>query len=166
VAVVRAEGDGIILLDAAHLSVERTVALAPPPAWLGWLSLIPSIAEAKALDFSARRVVYDASGSYLYVFGEEFHAFDDGTITRRYSGLRAIDLAGGAVVAEALSDTEIDDVVPSADGRSVYVFGMETGKNWTTTHIHVLRRLDAASLRVLAERVFDGWRSVIVQPAR
>jgi hypothetical protein len=48
----------------------------------------------------------------------------------------------------------------------VYVFSLKRRVNVdAVVSPHLLRRLDGATLAIQAQRVFDGWRRVLVRPA-
>jgi hypothetical protein len=88
--------------------------------------------------------------------------------TRRELGLHRIDLEGGRVAAEALVGQPIDQVLPAPDARSLYVFGPKPVEAPTAAAngagSFLLRRLDAATLTVLAEREVDGPRALLALP--
>jgi hypothetical protein len=82
--------------------------------------------------------------------------------------LRRIDLEGGRVAAEALAEQPIDQVLPAPDARSLYVSGPKPGDAAGAVgpggRPFLLRRLDAATLTVLAEREVDGPRALLALP--
>jgi len=157
----------LTLVDAARMVVERTVALTRRSGLLGQWLPAPRVAEAKVLGAGvAREAVFGPDGQHLYVFGWATDLDANDLVVYRGLGVQHVDVARGAIVAEALLGEQAKHVLPAPDGRSLYVLGprgpvtpfIAPGPYW-------LRRLDAHTLAVLAERDFDAYRVPWVRPA-
>ena len=170
-AVVHAAADRVTLIDAATLTVESAHALTRVEGLgdrlLRWLGIAPEVAEAKFMAGRRLEAVFAPSGRHLYVFGAEGSVDDTAEdIQYRGLGLRLIDVDTGRIVAEALDGAEIVNVLPSADGRDVYVNGPTVPWTASTGELsYLLRRLDAGTLETLAEREFPDRRWVVLVTA-
>jgi hypothetical protein len=167
-ALVHADEDAISVIDAERLTVERTVSF-ERQASLGervrdFLTFSPVEVAAKAPSVgTVRRAAFAADGRHLYVWGHERTEGGDGQIVTRGSGLRVVDLVDGAILAEAMDDAVIFDLVPTAGGRYLYVSEVAAAGDSTATFW--LCRLDPLSLSVEAERLVEGAPSILVRPA-
>ena len=164
-AIAHADEDAVTVVDAAGMTIERTVALGRQRGFLdrvrGLLSLVPETASAKAMEGTMLQAAFAADGRRLYLFGSVAHLEDDAPIFGGL-GLRLVDVESGEVIADGLPDAQIERALPTPDGRAVYVAGWEPE---APAGPFVLRRLDAATLDVEAERVFPDYRSLFVRPA-
>jgi len=167
-AIVHADEEAVTLIDGETLEIERTVALTRPTSALeralGWLSLAPQEAAAKVLPATAWQAAFAPDGRRLYAWGFETRqevgeAASERPVTRAL-GLRVIDVESGGIAAEALPDALLNRVVPAPDGRSIYVVGPRAPDELGP---YVLRRLDAETLAVLAEREFPGPIGLVVR---
>ena len=166
-AIVRAFGccvpNGTIwLVDAetGTLVSERTFARSS--SFLDQL-FAPSIAAAKSLDES---VVVTASfspdGQLLYVHAQMTRVDDQGDPRDQYLGMAAVAVRDAVVRGDDIKmeiywyENRVKWTRTSADGRWLYVFLERTGS--ANPKGHYLRRLDASTLKVLAERRFDTYR--------
>ncbi|MGH2535375.1 MAG: hypothetical protein ACRDJW_24200 [Thermomicrobiales bacterium] len=170
-ALVHADVDAVTLIDTARLLVERTVTLSRPIGWedrlIALLPLVPADAAAKgAQEGTALQAVYAADGRHLYVFGSETTTDDEGEVAARSLGLRLIDLkqAEIAVSAEELADEWISRVVPSPNGRDLYVCGFLLADDLTILSPSRLWRLDASTLEVHATRAFPDTLLIRLSP--
>lgn len=171
-AVVHADAEAVTLVDTASLTVARTATLVRPTRLVdrlvAWLPLVPHGAAAKGSEGTTRWAVFDRNGRHLYVWGSET-ALEGETLTVSDSDLRVIDPATGKILGEAPMSGQILDVLPSLDGRALYVSAYDEvrEKGVETVTGVTLRRLDAASLDVLAERTFAGaeWLGMVLRPS-
>jgi hypothetical protein len=167
-AVVHADTDKVTLIEAEPLTVERTLALNHPTSLWDWFA--PAVAQAKGpSEGTIREAVFSPGGQYLYVFSQESWVRPEDAPAAR--GLWLVDLTQGDIVAEVLSEFQIQWVRPAPDG-SVYVFGTTDERlgphEIRPTSPSMLWRLDALSLETLAQREFTGYqggRLVLGQPA-
>ncbi|MGH2562592.1 MAG: hypothetical protein ACRDJH_26325 [Thermomicrobiales bacterium] len=173
-AFVHADASAVTLVDAERLAVERTEMLTRPTGWqdrlLGLLSLAPTDAVAKGPgEGTVLQAVYAPDGRHLYVFGTETTFDDEGNVNARSLGLRLIDIEEAEIVAEA-TDPEVADgvfshVVPSPNGRDLYVYGVFSAGESSSIPPSRLWRLDAATLTVQVVRDFPSTLSVVTSPA-
>lgn len=160
-ALAHADAELVTLVDVERLAVERTVALARRTGPLDWLGLAPQIAQAKEWrePGTTRQAAFSPDGRRLYIVGNTYNG-----ITPHYLGLRVMDLQSGRVIAEVLADEWIDGVLPALEGQSLYVFGLEDDPlRWARPRQRV-RRLDAGTLTVLADRTFEGPFQLVLWP--
>jgi plastocyanin/DNA-binding beta-propeller fold protein YncE len=161
-AIAHADRDALTVIDTEQLAVVRTVDVGRSASfWRRFateLSFAPAPASAKALEGTMIQAVFSPDGRHIYVFGVTSRM--EGTMpTFEGLGLRVVDVESGRVTAEALPDEIIDRVQPSPDGGSLYVAGPGGGAGYA------LRRVDAATLDVLAERETFDWQGFLVQSA-
>jgi hypothetical protein len=123
----------------------------------------PSIAMAKSLDES---VIVNASfstdGQLLHVYGHSSTIDARGEPTRLYLGMVAVAMQDATIRGHDIKmeiywyENRVEWIRASPDGRWLYLF---VQRNWNATpQGYFLRRLDASTLRVQAERPFDGYR--------
>jgi hypothetical protein len=136
---------------------------------LEWLGLAPSAVAAKGLsEGTHRQAVFGPDGQRLYLFGTTSEMLANGDLITRGLGLRLVDLTRGALVGEALADEQISHLLPAPDGRHVYAFGpIQPASMVAEGDPRRLRRLDATTLAVLAERevTVSGWPALRLRPA-
>lgn len=161
-AVVDAYANSVTLIDAEHLTVERTLTLSRTTSLLDrllhLLLLAPGTVHAKGVDGPALQAVFAPDGRHLYVFGYK-GSMDIGP-SYEGLGLELIDLKRGSIVAKALDGAWVDSVQPSSDGRSVYVISRPP----TPGPPYLMQRLDAASLAVKATRTLPDYRPLLLLP--
>lgn len=163
-AIVHGGGATITLVDAATLAVERTVALGPSatstPVDHETVDPVTRIEEGDNVVSTVTSVRWMATfapdGRHLYLAGSGLGTDAEGRSVRRTHGLRRVDLATGVVAAR--SEVAPWNIVPTPDGRGLYVFGLERvdpGRVGFEITAVVLRRLDAVTLASLAGPVYD-----------
>lgn len=171
-AIIDADSTKVTLVDTKTLSVAGSHALHRPESavhqFLRWLGLAPQTAEAKFMAGHQLSAVFAPDGQHLYLSGIET-SVDTAkkTMTGKSLGMRRIDVTTGAITATALADSQVATVLPSPDGRSLYVSGPATSfwENQTGQETWVLRRLDARTLTPLAKRTFDSPPYLVILPA-
>jgi hypothetical protein len=166
-AIVQAWGccvpNGTIwLVDANTGALISQRTFARPASFLDQL-LAPSVAMAKSLDeFVVVSATFAPGGEMLYVHARTAKVDDQGDQKSLYLGMAAVRLRDGVVRGDDIKmeiywfDNRIEWVRASPDGRWLYVFLERTGS--ANPKGHYLRRLDASTLKVLAERRFDTYR--------
>lgn len=159
-AAIDATTDELTVVDTATLTVaatrtiHRTESLAHRAA--RWLGLAPVPAAAKTMDGRYLDAVFSVDARYLYLWGVDGSVDDvSGVSTGHGLGLNAIDVASGEIVASALADHYVSDVVPAPDGGGLYVVDSAVVP-WTVDHEvpYRLSRLDTHTLRSQAEREY------------
>lgn len=159
-AVFHADADRLTLIDTATLSISHSFDLRRPAGLLDIFGLSAAPAHAKGeTSGTLRHAVFSADGRRLYIYSQVLTLPDEPPPAAR--GLWLVDLERGRVTAEALSAYQIQWVLPAPDG-SLTVYGTAD----TTLFAHEIRettlsrlwRLDGATLAVLAERTFTGYR--------
>lgn len=172
-AVVDAAAEHITLIDAETLTIEETHTLHRSESLghriLRWLGIAPRTAEAKFVAGKWVSATFTPDGRHLYLSGVELEVGDTiEEVTGNGLGLLLIDVATGEITGEALTGQELTEVLPSLDGRAVYVVSPRTpwwetpGENTDPTHL--LRRLNPRTLEIEAEREFPSWPRVILMP--
>jgi len=175
-AIVRAFGccvpNGTIWLvdaDTGTLISQRTFAR---PASLLEHLFAPSIAAAKSFDeYVVVSATFAPGGEMVYVHARTAKVDDQGDQKTLYLGMAAVTLRDGVVRGDDIKmetywfDNRMEWVRASSDGKWLYVFLHHSG-GADPIGAHFLRRLDATTLRVLAERRFDGYREPFVLARR
>jgi hypothetical protein len=123
----------------------------------------PSIAVAKSLDESVVvSATFAPDGQMLYVHARMAKFDDQGVQRDQYLGMAAVALRDAVVRGDDIKmetywyENRIEWLRASPDGHWLYVFLERTGS--ANPKGHYLRRLDASTLKVLAERRFDTYR--------
>jgi len=165
IAVVDAPMETLTLIDTGTLEVVATHAIHERESTTGrlldWLGITPRIAAAKVSEGRSLTASFSVDGRHLYLTGTEMAV---GETVEEFTGVglgvTMIDMATGEIVRTALEDQVVNGVIPSPDGRWMYVLSPETPW-WEEADGEVagelLRRLDAGTLELLAERGFDVW---------
>ncbi len=160
-AVVHADADQITFINAADLTLERTITLEPAAGLWDWLGLGVRTAQAKGeMEGVIRHAAFGADGRQLYVFSQVLTRGDAEPPAER--GLWRVDLERGQIAARALGDYQIQWLLPAPDG-TLFAFGTKD------TDLHPLEiresspstlwRLDGQTLEVLTTRDFSGYRA-------
>lgn len=165
-AIAHAESAQATFIAAEPLAVERTTLIEPPANPVGWL--VPEVRTAWAKqppEGTVRWATYSADAQHVYVWGRQTQVDAQGQVSYDNFGVDAMSPNGGGVAAESLRNTWVDQLVPSPDGRSVYVLGLAdpSATSETDTSPYLLRRLDASSLATLSQRELSGYHSLFVR---
>ena len=127
-----------------------------------------AIAAAKDENSVTVNATFSRDGQLLYVFAESWQ-YDGRAEPYQYLGMTAVDVNTSRIVGSDIKmepwwyQNHISWVMPSTDGRWVYVFLERTGN--AVPRGFVLRRVDARTLSVLRERRFDSVRHSFVLAA-
>jgi hypothetical protein len=158
-AVVHPDGTRILLIDTATLTIARTTTTsAPLTESADRSSATPGATLGTRVSF---RATYAAEGTHLLVTGSQFVGPADGSGSRRTIDLQRVDLTTGQVTARAPLDGW-STFWPTADGQSVYLSSLATDDPVTPGLL--IRRLDAETLAVEAERTIPGRVYAVVWP--
>ena len=127
----------------------------------------PSVALAKSPEDS---VIVNASfgvdGRLLHVYAQSSRVDEHGDSQHQYLGMATVAVEDAKVLGTDVKmevwwyENRIFWTRPSPDGKWLYVF-LERGGN-PEPKFYVLRRVDAATLRVLTGRKFDTYRQAFV----
>ena len=159
-AALSADGTTLDLVDTKTLAV-TTVAVHKKTSLLD--PLRPLVAAAKTLNDEERRSLrFTPDGSALITWITETHYDDINGATRRTRAIQRIDVASGTIAAEASLPDGIYSAAMSPDGESVYLVA-RTKEPPTPTY--ALRRLDARSLELKAERALPDYAELQVLAA-
>lgn len=168
-ALVHADGDEVTLIDTERLTIERTVSFAHQASLADrvWSALSPFPQNAAAKmppEGTAVSAAFAADGRRLYTWGTRTTVSDDGQVTGRRLPLRLIDTEQGEIIAETANDG-FTKIQPSADGASLYVtFSGPVEPDGDHEPPMILRRLDAMTLEIEAERSFTGYPRIFFRP--
>lgn len=171
IAVVDAPMETLTLIDTETLEIVEHLDVHAPESLssrlLTWLGIAPQTAQAKASEGRMLSANFSVDGQHLYVSGNETEVGDTlEDITGHGFGLVQIDVSSGQITREALNGMDVIDIIPSPDGRSVYVLGPRAP--WWDSDAQipedVLYRLDAQTLEPMAERTFSSWPDIRLVP--
>jgi hypothetical protein len=166
-ALAHADDDAVTMVDLEQLNVARTLAAQRPRTWAqtlaAQLGLAPRTAHAKSMDGHTRGARFTPDGRRLLVWGAETRAEPSGGISERAAPLRLIDVAQGQLLGQVALEAGFPEILLAPDGRSLYVGSAPRGRFAPATPSpgqekpgYVLRRLDATSFAVLAQREVRG----------
>lgn len=169
-AIVDAEGESFTIVDAETLAIDAVHEIHEPVSVLHYvlqgLGLAPQVAHAKAAGGTTRNATFAPDGQSLYITG---HTIDVGDTIEDISGegfgLLRIDTANGEITGKALPGEDLVNVLPSPDGQSIYLLDPRT--DWWddrtgSDQVHILRRLDAETLDLAAERELPQYQLVTI----
>lgn len=107
---------------------------------------------------SASGIAFTADGRGLYVGGQETSVDATGMMSCRQHETRRVDLRTGATVGRTAGIADPWTLASSTDGESVYIIGPNVPNACVVpfTAGSTLRRVDANTLEVLAERELTG----------
>jgi hypothetical protein len=174
-AIVRAWGccvpNGTIwLVDASTGALISQRTFARPASLLDQL-LAPSFAMAKSFDESVVvSATFAPGGAIVYVHARSAWVDDQGDQKSLYLGMAAVTFQDGVVRGDDIRmesywfDNRIHWLRASPDGKWLYLFLQRGGS--ANPKGYFLRRADSSTLRVVAERAFDGFRQPFLLAGR
>ena len=175
-AIVHGDGSAVTLIDAARMAVNRTLPITPGAATMPVDEIVEPATENRAnedgpVSGTVWRATYAPDGRHLYLSGIGGDATAGGGEILRNFALQRVDLTTGSVLAKAAVGWNVS-VVPSPDGRNLYVVGLQPppageADAYRVAEI-VVQRLDAATLATLAgpRTELDGPVLVVEEPRR
>lgn len=164
-AVLRADGDWLTLIDTASLGVLWTKRLSRPVSLLERSGLGPLVAEAKT-PYESRSWGLTFSPDGTRLFAVEHTVQLEGEAAARYATprLRSIDIERAAIQSEIVPTERVLWTTASPDGGGLYV--LMQGQEMAAKNRYHLVRLEAARLAVTRSRALDDYREmrVLVPP--
>lgn len=158
------------LIDAASGRVISESSYKPVASFFEQL-LAPTIAAAKSWEeFLVVSAAFSPDGLRLHAWARRQRVDEQGEPTYLYLGMVSVAIAEASVLGHDVKmeidwfENRIHWVHAAPDGRSLYAF-IERSVN-SGTPGYALRRLDPSTLRVLAERRFDGYRQAFFLRSR
>jgi hypothetical protein len=171
IAVVDAGMTTLTLIDAGSLSVTATRDIhereSTASRALRWLGILPGAAQAKVAQGRSVSATFSPDGEGLYLTGEEIGVGDTvDDVTGRGFGVLRVDVGSGEITARSLDGHHPSTILPSPDGRSLYV--LRPAVPWWESvggpSDFILYRLDAATLEPLVERTLDERTLLLLVP--
>lgn len=160
-AILRADGDWLTLIDTASLGVLWTKRLSRPVSLLERFGLGPLVAEAKT-SYESRSwgLTFAPDGKRLFALEQTVQL--DGVTTARYTTprLRSIDIERATIQSEIAPTERVLWTTASPDSGGLYV--LMRGGVAADSNTNRLVLLDAARLGVTASRALDGYREMHV----
>lgn len=164
-AILRADGDWLTLIDTASLGVLWTKRLSRPVSLLERFGLGPLVAEAKT-NYESRSWGLTFSPDGKRLFAVEQTVQFEGETAARYATprLRSIDIERAAIQSEIVPTERVLWTTASPDGGGLYV--LIRAPDTADSDRYRLLLLDAARLAVTASRALDRYREmrVLVPP--
>ncbi|MDQ6857662.1 MAG: hypothetical protein M3Z65_01565, partial [Chloroflexota bacterium] len=159
-AALSTDGSTLDLVDTKTLAV-TSVAVHKKTSILEPFS--PLIAMGKTLNDEERRaMVFTPDGTALITWVTTTHYDDINGAARTTQGIQRIDVATGSISAENSTPDGIYGIAVSPDGQSVYLV-LRTKE--PPNPVYVLRRLDALTLELKAERGLPDYEELQVLAA-
>jgi WD40 repeat protein len=159
-AALSADGRVLDVVDTKPLTI-TTVGVHKQTSFLDLLR--PLVAEAKTINDEERRsMVFTPDGTALISWMTDVRYGDVNGPSRTTRGFQRIDISTGLVTAENGTPDGIYGFVMSPDGRSLYVIARAKEP---PAALYVLRRLDAQSLELKAERRLADYAELEVLAA-
>jgi len=159
-AALSTDGSTLDLVDTKTLAV-TTVAVHKKTSFLD--PFRPLVALAKTLNDEERHsMVFTPDGTALITWITATHYDDINGATQTTRGIQRIDVATGLITAETFTADGIYGFAMSPDGQSVYLV---VRAKEPPTPVYVLRRLDAQSLELKAERGLPDYEELQVLAA-
>jgi hypothetical protein len=159
-AAISMDGRTLDIVDTRTLAV-TTVTVHKKTSIFDLLG--PLVATAKTLNDEERRsVAFAPDGTSVITFTTSTRYDDINGPTRATGAFQRVEVATGVIAAETAVDGGIYDVAVSPDGRSVYLV---VRAKEPPTPVYVLRRLDAQTLELRAERVLSDYAELEVLAA-
>jgi hypothetical protein len=164
-AILRADGDWLTLIDTASLGVLWTKRLSRPVSLLQRFGLGPLVAEAKS-NYESRSwgLTFTPDGRRLFAVEQTVQL--EGETQARYATprLRSIDIERAAIDSEIVPADRVLWTTASPDGGGLYV--LTQGPETAAKDRYRLVRLEAATLAVTAQRALDDYREmrVLISP--
>jgi YVTN family beta-propeller protein len=159
IAILDGSSNRLTVIDTADLRVIQSVALARPQSpWerLGaWLGLIPQMAYAKGEEGTALDAQFSPDGRLLYVMGIKGSVTKQNTFASTRLGLRVVDAASGAILADRFHGKPLVGVDVSPDGRVYASLAMNDQGIVSPCPCNMLR-LDPRTLVTRASRLVQG----------
>ena len=162
VAILRADGEWLTLIDTASLAVLSTRRLSRPVSFLERLGLGSLIAEAKT-NYESRSWVLSFSPDGTKIFATEQTVQVEGEASARYATarLRSIDVQKAQILSEIVPADRVMWATPSPDNSALYV--MLQRPQPTASNGYLLQRLDAATLaKTEVQRSLGEYRELFV----
>ncbi|MFL5759156.1 MAG: hypothetical protein ACJ789_05420 [Thermomicrobiales bacterium] len=169
IAIVHATDDGITMVDAATLTVERTLTMHAKTSLLdrffASLPLAPRTASAKMAELTDTHAVYTADGRQLLVYGDDSQIKDDGPVYHG-RGISLVDVKDGTIEAHALDGIALDQIVALPGDNGLYLAGT-VWKDYSPTESapYMIAHLDLDTLNVLASRELPTYVLLVVLPS-
>lgn len=160
-AALSFDGQTLDLVDTATLAV-TTVSVHRKASWLDLLG--PQIAAAKTLNDEERHsMVFTPDGQAVLTFTTRTHYDDLNGVIRTTRDIQRIEIASGLLTATSEAPEAIFSfrVTPDGDGVLVVARTQET-----PAPRYVLRRLDARTLAITAERQLPDYAEIQIVAAR
>jgi hypothetical protein len=169
IAIVHATDDGITLVDAAALKVERSLTMKPKTSLIdhlfSLLPLAPQTASAKMAEMTNARATYTADGDQLFVYGDDSQIKDDQPVFNG-RGISLVDLKDGTIEAHALDGFAVDQFVTLPGDDGIYIAGTEwLDYSPSMNPPYMIAHLDRESLDVLATRELPTYVLLVVLPS-
>lgn len=165
-AILRADGDWLTLIDTASLGVLWTKRLSRPVSLLERFGLGPLIAEAKTnYESQSWGLTFSPDGKRLFAVEQTVQL--EGETAARYATprLRSIDIERATVEAEIVPPDRVLWTTASPDDGGLYV--LIQGQETAAKDRYRLVRLEAAKLAVTAQRALDDYREMrVLAPPR
>jgi hypothetical protein len=166
-AIVHVTDDGITLIDATALKVERTLTMKSKASLFdllfALLPLAPRIASAKMADLTDAGGTYAADGTHLYVYGDDERITADEQEMHGH-GISLVDLKDGTIEAHALDGIAIDQILTLPGEKGIYLAGTDYSKYSPSAGApYLIAHLDD-SLNVLATRELPAYAILMALP--
>lgn len=159
-AILRADGEWLTLIDTASLGLLWTKKLSRSVSLLERFGLGPLIAEAKTYESRSWWLTFAPDGKRLFALERTVQLEGETTGRSATPRLRSIDIERAAIQSEIAPTERALWITESPDSSGLYVLLQGRGTADGSTYRLVL--LEAAKLGVTASRALDGYREMRV----
>ncbi len=150
IAISHADQHIITIVNAETLEIEKSFSLDIPTS-------TPD--EPSPAPYARSEIVFTPDSSQLYFFGWVVGSLP----SANQFGLMLVDIEQGAIVATGQEGLQVQHILPTPDGESLYVFSTQPFALGIDDE-QIIHRLDASTLEIEAERSFVEFNVIIIDP--
>jgi hypothetical protein len=150
IAAIHGDDSAITIVNARTLETEKTFDL----------GILTTSEDGKDQSpFARREITFAADNRHLYLYGIPSGPLPNPDV----AGLMLVDTEQEMVVSTAVEGAPVDWMIPSPDGNAIYVITIDQVVA-AIEPASIIRRLDALTLEIQAERQLETFSMLIIDP--